>query len=135
MAKREEGYEVSAGGRREWTEENVESVVRNWLHKYKTISFYDAAREFLQACAERDHYKFEYQRLKKAIIEMTHEIEQTLGKALDYPPLYPHVSNVDDGQVCVGEHIPETLAEEAAERIAKLQHELEALKGKSVNGD
>jgi hypothetical protein len=41
-------------------------------------------------------------------------IEQTLGKALGYPEMYPHVSQSDDGYVCVGEHTASTLAMEAA---------------------
>ena len=58
---------------------------------------------------------------RKAVQQSFHEIEQTLGKALGYPPLYPGASPVDDGQVCVGDHVPETLATEAAVRIAALE--------------
>lgn len=56
-------------------------------------------------------------RLRSAISKDQHEIEQTLGKALGYPPLYPVASTVDDGTVGVGDHVAATLAAEAAESI------------------
>ncbi len=56
-----------------------------------------------------------------------HLIEQHLGKALHYPELYPLASREDDGQVCIGEHVPETLAMEAARRIQELELRLEQL--------
>lgn len=48
---------------------------------------------------------------------ISHEVEQILGKALRYPELYPKASEIDDGSVCVGEHVPQTLAQEAANKI------------------
>lgn len=53
-----------------------------------------------------------------------HEVEQALGKALGYPELYPDVSDIDDGTICVGEHTPGTIAAEAASRIMKLRSQL-----------
>lgn len=58
-----------------------------------------------------------YQHLKDAMIRTNYEIEQALGKVLGYPELYPIVSKIDDGAVCVGEMLPELLAVEAARVI------------------
>lgn len=67
----------------------------------------------------------ENKRLGDAYYKTAHEVEQTLGKALGYSPLYPEVSQVDDGQVCVGEHIPQTIAEAAAREIERLRKTIE----------
>lgn len=66
-------------------------------------------------------------RLQKAYCTTASEIEQTLGKALGYPELYPHASDVNDGAVCVGDHVPETLAAEAAKKIAELKQNRAAI--------
>ena len=50
-----------------------------------------------------------------------------LGKVLGYTKLYPYASQVDDGQVDVGEHTAETLAQEAANRISWLREKVESL--------
>ena len=52
------------------------------------------------------------------------EIEQTLGKVLNYPKSHPDVSKVDDGSVCVGEHVSRTIAAEAARKITELHSAL-----------
>jgi hypothetical protein len=72
--------------------------------------------------------------LRAALTRQNHEIEQTLGKTLGYPPLYPDASPVDDGQVCVGPHVAETLALEAADRIARLRDRLAAHNGYDRRG-
>jgi hypothetical protein len=76
----------------------------------------------------------ELSRLRTAITTTEHAIEQTLGRALGYPPLYPDVSSVDDGQVCVGDHISETLATEAAERIRSLTGIVDDLRRLACDG-
>ena len=54
-----------------------------------------------------------------------HAVEQALGKALRYPwfkddlESFPDATEADG--VCVGEHVPGTIAEEAAARIAALE--------------
>ena len=53
--------------------------------------------------------------LKNAISTNEDAIQQTLGKALGYPN-YPPRSD----SVCVGEHVAETLAIEAARKIEQL---------------
>ena len=66
---------------------------------------------------------------EKKWLAVMHEVEQTLGKALGYPELYPYASLEDDGTVCVGDHVPETLATEAARRLQELKRQLETLQG------
>ncbi len=66
----------------------------------------------------------ERDRLRAACTAGEHEVQQILGKALDYPPAYPDVSTVDDGQVCVGDHVAATLALTAADTIARLRADL-----------
>lgn len=61
-----------------------------------------------------------------AVKQCFHEIEQVLGKALGYPPAYPDASRTDDGVVCIGDHVPETLAIEAAWKIAELTQQRDA---------
>ena len=69
------------------------------------------------------------------------EVEQILGKVLGYPP-YPVLNGMDYSQipasktnaqdspwVNIGDHIPGTIAEEAAQRIAKLEREADCLAG------
>ena len=63
----------------------------------------------------------EVERVLTAHARTAHEVEQTLGKALGYAPLYPDASEEDDGQVNVGEHVPETIALEAARRISQTE--------------
>jgi hypothetical protein len=60
------------------------------------------------------------------------EIEQALGKALGYPSLYPDASPVDDGRVCVGDHVAATLAREAAARLAASEAARAAAEGEAT---
>ena len=74
--------------------------------------------------------------LRAGAIKSSNEIEQILGKALGYPwykddqKNFPGATEADG--VCVGDHVPESLAAEAADRIAALSEELEEL-GKSYD--
>lgn len=69
--------------------------------------------------------------LEAAIAKGAAETGQTLGKALGYPRYkddptnFPGATEADG--VCVGEHVPETLAMEAAVRFAELEAALRAL--------
>ncbi len=71
--------------------------------------------------------EFEHERLRQAAAETGEAVEQTLGKALGYPwykddPVnFPEATEADG--VCVGEHVPESIALEAAQRILKLEAE------------
>ena len=64
-------------------------------------------------------------RLKTACRLQANEIEQILGKALGYPQFkddqknFPGATEADG--VCVGDQVAETLAAQAAERIARLR--------------
>ena len=72
----------------------------------------------------------EVRRARAACARQSHEIEQVLGKALGYPLFGPEMSpdGVPDGFVCVGEHVAESLADEAAARIGALTCERDALR-------
>ena len=67
----------------------------------------------------------EVERLKDAIIKQSHDIEQTLGRVLGYPWYKDDRKNFPDATeadgVCVGEHVPESLALEAANKIKRLE--------------
>lgn len=67
-----------------------------------------------------------YVELERAAYKQAWEIEQILGKALGYPKYRDDPENfpsVTDDSVCVGEHVPETLAMEAARRIETLERD------------
>lgn len=61
-------------------------------------------------------------KLELAYTKTTEEISQTLGRALGYPRYCDDQKNfpgaTDEDGVCVGDHVAETLANEAARRIA-----------------
>jgi hypothetical protein len=73
----------------------------------------------------------EIERLKGACVKQNHEIEQTLGKALGYPP-FPAEFDAGD-QVCVGEHVAESLADEAAKKLAALRSQLKEQRAKTID--
>ena len=79
----------------------------------------------------------EIERLRDAYTTQVHDIEQTLGQALGYPWYKDDQVNfcgaTEADGVCVGEHVPETLAAEAAAEIGKLQEALSYLYA-DVNG-
>lgn len=55
-----------------------------------------------------------------AMARERYEIDQILGKALGYPE-YTEDFGAPKGDVCTGEHVPVTLAREAAKRIEELK--------------
>jgi hypothetical protein len=63
-------------------------------------------------------------KLREIVIAKDREISQILGKALGYPWFKDDQKNfpgaTDEDGVCVGEHVAETLAMEAANRIQNL---------------
>jgi len=79
------------------------------------------------------YWKDAYDNLRKLVTKTDREIEQVLGKVLGYP-LYANDKNTfpnateSDG-VCVGDHVPETLAVEAARKIEELRLEYSHLIG------
>jgi hypothetical protein len=68
-------------------------------------------------------------RLKDAYHRSAAEIDQTLGRALGYPRYCDDQKNfpgtTDADGVCTGDHVPESLAAEAANLITRLKGELE----------
>jgi len=73
----------------------------------------------------------EIERLRNACISQERDISQTLGKALGYPWFkddptnWPNATEADG--VCVGEHVAESLADEAAKKLAEQTAEIERL--------
>lgn len=71
--------------------------------------------------AQLDEARAEIERLKTACSHLNEDVCQTLGKALGYPWLKDDPKNFPDATevhgVCVGEHVAESIAMEAANRI------------------
>lgn len=69
-------------------------------------------------------------RAERAYYKTAHELEQLLGRALGYPWFkddqvnFPGSTEADG--VCVGEHVPESIAAEAAARIESMRAALRA---------
>lgn len=87
---------------------------------------YQSAMSKLEACNKR---------LLNAYSQQNYEVCQTLGKVLGYPWLKDDQKNFPgsteaDG-VCVGEHVAESIAEEAAKKITELQSMIEQYSAKS----
>jgi hypothetical protein len=73
----------------------------------------------------------EIARLRDAYATTSHVVEQALGKALGYPVMGPEVCGPEGnpgGDVCVGDHVPESLAAEAAAKIVELATEIVRLR-------
>mgnify|MGYP001582435770 CR=1 FL=1 len=70
-------------------------------------------------------------RIYQAGIRSSHEVEQILGKALHYPWYKDDQKNflgaTERDGVCTADHTIETLAEEAAQKIAALEEAVAAL--------
>ena len=69
---------------------------------------------------ERDAARAEVARLRLCASKINEEICQTLGRALGYPRFADDPVNFpgyEDDDVCVGDHVAETIAMEAARRI------------------
>ena len=79
---------------------------------------------------ERDHFK-------SACHKMNDEICQILGKALGYPRFCDDKANFPDATeedgVFVGEHVAESIAEEAVENIRQLQETLDDIMWENQN--
>jgi len=79
----------------------------------------------------------ESERVRDGVFREMDEVDQRLGRALGYPHYYlkdgkvvgPDVDGaVKDERVCTGDHVPGTLAAEAAGRISALNDQLERLR-------
>lgn len=79
--------------------------------------------QYGELARENDALKAEVERLRHAAATTAHDVEQTLGRALRYPPYGPDMfpDGVPNGDVCVGDHVPESLADEAADLIERLR--------------
>lgn len=68
---------------------------------------------------------------EKLYLELCYEVTQVLGKALGYPLEGPEVGG-DYTTVCVGDHVPESILAEAANRIRSLQSSSSKCSNRSV---
>jgi hypothetical protein len=75
-------------------------------------------------------------RLRDACSRMNDEICQTLGRVLGYPWFKDDQGNFPDATeengVCVGDHVAESLAIEAADRISQLAEQLKEAEAELV---
>ncbi len=74
----------------------------------------------------------EASRLRDAAMRISNDVEQTLGKAMGYPwykdDLHNFPNATEANGVCVGEHVAETIAAEAANRLVAAELRLEAVR-------
>ena len=81
------------------------------------------------AIEDRDSLYRTNQTLRNGNARQSFEIEQILGRALGYPRYADDQKNfpnsTDEDGVCVGEHVPETIAVEAANKILKLNADMQ----------
>ena len=81
----------------------------------------------------------ELARLKAAMSKSNDEICQSLGKALGYPWFKDDQRNfpgaTEENGVCVGDHVAESIADEAASRISALLAENAALRASVVKAN
>lgn len=127
---------------RDAIERAIQAVAENMLRRYDSEhdashltwrDFMVDAREDVAATGlaevgiERDRAVAEVERVRQAAAATGNRVEQTLGTALGYPLMGDEVGG-GPGEVAVGDHVPESVAMEAAERIAGLGAEVERLR-------
>jgi hypothetical protein len=105
-----------------------------WFYGYGMQGLHGKDQTWLLAeLRERDRQLAEAQEKAKhyynACVKMEHEVTQVLGKALGYPEYGPEVfeNGQPDGSVCVGEHVAESIADEAARRIKTLEEGIRSI--------
>ncbi len=115
---------------------------QSWRARWKAIAKYyrrlyqHPVTSFCPNCNANEtrnaEHDAERQRLRSALAKQNHEIGQALGRALGYPKFADDQKNfpgaTDADGVCVGEHVAETLASEAAAEIERLKGELAQLR-------
>ena len=98
----------------------------------KDLTFVLHARTALPAAlAELQEARAEVSRLRDALIRNDGAISQTLGKALGYPKYADDQKNFPGAtgdDVCVGDHVAESLACEAAEKLQEARGKLTAVR-------
>jgi hypothetical protein len=115
----------------------TEAENRQWLAEVNVSMMKEACDGYLAHAAnlrgENAKLKEEVERLRDACCKSNDEICQDLGKALGYPwfkddqKTFPGAT--EENGVCVGEHVAESIAAEAAKRIAKLVERVSELEG------
>lgn len=114
---------------------DIEAVLREAMPASALLG--DALARAVVSGLERAHDEIarleaETVRLREACAKQNAEICQTLGKALGYPWFKDDRKNFPDATeehgVCVGDHVAESIAMEAARRIATQDAEIEKLR-------
>ena len=82
----------------------------------------DAEHAAMHADVRRCSKCVEVEALRHNWMKADAEVCGILGKALNYPTLGPEVGG-DNTEVCTADHVPATLAQEAAEELARLREE------------
>jgi len=108
---------------------NIEGVLRRCTLKSSGTTTDEVLKVISVALAAKDA---EIARLRSGAAKSDDDICQILGKALGYPWFKDDQKNfpgaTEDHGVYVGEHVAETLAEEAARKIAALRAQVERMK-------
>jgi len=96
------------------------------------------ARAMRKAASLIERQAREVTRLRTAVSKSNDDIGQTLGRALGYPKFCDDQQNfpgaTEANGVCVGDHVAESIAVEAARRIEDQALEIAALRGKEKRG-
>jgi uncharacterized coiled-coil DUF342 family protein len=110
--------------------ERVEWLTNQWLEAKRQMP--EMQKNFDRVLRQRDEARAEVERLRRSFSECDNRIQQELGKAIGYPwykDSQEHFPGATESNgVCVGDHVGETLAIEAASKIRELRAEVEKLK-------
>lgn len=112
--------------------EMLDGAIREIRRLEAALSLQIDERAVARLRQERDRAVVEADRLRAAVIEAEHELQQVLGRALGYPwykddpENFPGATEADG--VCPGDHTGASLAAEAAARLAKVEAERDTLR-------
>lgn len=83
-------------------------------------------------CDSHEALRAKVEKSERAYYTTANDIEQSLGNALGYPKYRDDPENfpeATDDSVCVGDHVPESLASEAAAKITSQNATITRLRG------
>lgn len=117
-------------------EEFLPSCEQFWEQVAGKAGVLNGCLTLAQLIAENEKARRRIEELTTACVKQNEEICQTLGKALGYPWFKDDQKNfpgtIEADGVCVGEHVAETIAEEAAMCISRLEAEKKLLEHRIV---
>lgn len=102
--------------------------INNWgeINSVKALWNTRSDTQIQSLTAQLEEWEAKTEKWKLAIAKENYEMDQILGKALSYPEAAEDIGGNGDGSVCTGEHVPTTLAMEAANKIAFLKQALDS---------